>query len=309
MKYKHWLNEWLQYYIQPSNKFRTYKKYKSQIELHIVPTLGEYELNKLSPLVLQKFTAHLVKYYSPNTVKGIISVVKNSLRKAVILEYVDKEFTGCIIRPKSKEKNVDCFNLQEQRRIEDYILKCKDVKLFGIVFCFYTGLRIGELLALKWKDFELKKGFITVTKTCIDSWQDGRYVKLLEIPKTKNSNRVIPIPKQIIPKLNQLKKLKTCDYFINGKSEYGAQIRSYQKTFTRLLKRLNIPHKCFHSLRHTFATRALESGMDVKTLSELLGHKNSIVTLNCYAHSMMEHKTEMMNRLGKLFFCSENKST
>ena len=104
MKYKHWLNEWLQYYIQPSNKFRTYKKYKSQIELHIVPTLGEYELNKLSPLVLQKFTAHLVKYYSPNTVKGIISVVKNSLRKAVILEYVDKEFTGCIIRPKSKEK-------------------------------------------------------------------------------------------------------------------------------------------------------------------------------------------------------------
>ena len=87
---------------------------------------------------------------------------------------------------------------------------------------------------------------------------------------------------------------------MGGRSEYGAQVRSYQKTFELLLKRLRIPHKGFHSLRHTFATRALECGMDVKTLSEILGHKNPTITLKRYAHSMMEHKAEMMNRLGKL---------
>lgn len=85
-----------------------------------------------------------------------------------------------------------------------------------------------------------------------------------------------------------------------GKSSYGAQIRSYQKTFEVALRKLDIPHKGFHSLRHTFATRALECGMDVKTLSEILGHKNPMITLNRYAHSMLEHKRDMMNRIGKL---------
>lgn len=306
MKYQEWLKEWLQDYVQPFMKYRTYQKYKSLTELHIVPKLGEYDLKELSAAVLQKFTASFVKRYSPNTVNGILSVVKNSLKKAVMLDYAEREFTGCITRPKPKEKNVECFTLQEQRKIENYVLNGKKDKLFGIVFCLYTGLRIGELLALGWKDLDLKKGVFTISKTCLDSWQNGRYVKLREAPKTETSNRVIPIPKQIIPKLNELKKKKSCDYFIGGKSEYGAQIRSYQKTFARLLKKLKIPHKCFHALRHTFATRALESGMDVKTLSELLGHKNSAVTLNRYAHSLLEHKTDMMNRLGKLYLCGRN---
>lgn len=87
---------------------------------------------------------------------------------------------------------------------------------------------------------------------------------------------------------------------MEGKTDCGAEVRSYQNTFKLLLKRLKIPHKGFHAIRHTFATRALECGMDVKTLAEILGHKNPTITLKRYAHSMMEHKKEMMNRLGEL---------
>ena len=98
-----------------------------------------------------------------------------------------------------------------------------------------------------------------------------------------------------------MKKQSKEGYIIGNERRHGVPIRSYQKSFERILKYLDIPHKGFHSLRHTFATRALECGMDVKTLSELLGHKNPTVTLKRYTHSMLEHKTEMMNRLGKLF--------
>lgn len=123
---------------------------------------------------------------------------------------------------------------------------------------------------------------------------------MIDTPKTECSERVIPIPKQLLTRLIEYKKLSSGSYVVFGKGVHGAQIRSYQKSFELLLNRLNLPHKGFHSLRHTFATRALECGMDVKTLSEILGHKNPTITLKRYAHSMLEHKTEMMNKLGKL---------
>lgn len=308
MKYRTWLSEWLEYDIRPSKKERTYQKYKVQVTRHILPDLGEYELNELSAVVLKQFAASFGKRYSPNTVNGILTVVKSSLKRAVALEYAEKEFTGVIVRPKPSEKRAECFSLAEQRKIERYILGGNRGSLFGVVFCLYTGVRIGELLALKWEDFHLERGVFFVSKTAIDAWQNGRYIKRLDLPKTESSYRVIPIPKQLLPKLYELKKRKKSEYFIGGKSEYGMQIRVYQKMFARLLQTLHISHRCFHVLRHTFATRALESGMDVKTLSELLGHKNSAVTLNRYAHSLMEHKREVMNRLGKLFI-AEQKST
>lgn len=112
--------------------------------------------------------------------------------------------------------------------------------------------------------------------------------------------RKIPMPKQLLSKLKELKKKAKCEYVIQGKTKYGAQVRSYQRSFENLLNLINIPHKGIHSLRHTFATRALEVGMDVKTLSEILGHKSPTITLKRYAHSMTEHKAEMMNRVGKI---------
>ncbi len=99
--------------------------------------------------------------------------------------------------------------------------------------------------------------------------------------------------------LKEMKKKSKCEFVISD-GEKPVFIRSYQRTFELLLKKLGLPHKGFHSLRHTFATRALECGMDVKSLSEILGHKNATITLNRYAHSLWEHKAEMMNKLSKM---------
>lgn len=317
MKYSDWLNVWLENYVKPSSKERTHIRYGQLIRTHIVPKIGEADVNDLTPIVLQSFVTELLntgnlrtgKKLSPNFVNMVISVVQNSLKTAHLVGIANEYVANKIKRPKTKEKQVDCFSVSEQKKIENYILNSGKDKLFGIVLCLYTGLRIGELLALTWSDFDLHKGIFTVSKTCMDTWENGWYVKISLPPKTEMSNRGIPIPKQLLPKIKALKKAAKTEYFVCGRGKYGSQVRSYQKTFDRLLQKIKIPHRGFHSLRHTFATRALECGMDIKTLSEILGHKNPTVTLNRYAHSMFEHKANMMNRLGKLLVNSNEKST
>lgn len=301
MKYKDWLKEWLRLYVKPYVKERTYDKYVKQVDLHITPLLGDYDMEDLTATVLQDWFVKLQDSgLSHNTVNSIISRLKDSLKKAVISGVITKEFSGNIIRPKSREKQEDCFNKAEQKKIEQYILTKQKPKLYGFLLCLYTGLRIGELLALTWEDVDLNNGRIIINKSCHDSWVNGYYVKVVDTTKTESSERVIPLPKQLLPILKDLKKKSNRDYIIDGKSEYGAQVRSYQKTFDRLLNKFHIPHKGFHSLRHTFATRALECGMDIKTLSEILGHKNANITLKRYAHSLYEHKADMMNKIGRI---------
>lgn len=307
MIYKDWLTEWLADYIKPRTKKRTYKKYVKQIENHIAPSLGGYELEELSARVLQKFTAGLTERgLAANTVNGIVSVLKSSIKRAAMLGVTEVQCTDAIVRPQAHEKNTECFGKDEQYKIEQYIAESGDYKLAGILLCLYTGLRIGELLALTWHDIDLVKGVITVSKTCYDEWRNGKYVKIIDSPKTGNSCRTVPIPKPLIPKLKELKKKTQSIYVVCGKTEYGAEVRSYQRTFERLLEKTGISRRGFHALRHTFATRALEVGMDVKTLSEILGHGDPTVTLKRYAHSLFEHKAEMMNRVGKLLYIYKN---
>ena len=300
MKYKDWLSEWLEYYVKPRAKFRTQAIYTQQINKHIIPYLGEYELNELTVGTLQRFIVDLMEIgLSSNTVNGIINILSNSLQTAVNLEKIEKNYMELIQRPKSREKQVECFNKEEQRKIERYIIDNKKFSLYGIVICLYTGLRIGELLALTWDDIDMKNSIMSITKTCRDTWECGKYVKVLDSTKTEGSERLIPFPKQLIPLLKELKKEAKGEFVVYGRTDQGAQIRSYQRTFENLLIKLEISHKGFHSLRHTFATRATECGVDVKTLSEILGHKNPTITLKRYAHSLFSHKIDMMNKVGK----------
>ena len=303
MKYIDWLIQWLENYIRLSVKVRTYERYRLIIENHIKDKLGSMELDALTPLVLQSFITELLqrgnkmtgKGLSANTVNAVISVIQSSLKTAHLLE-LTKEYTADKIkRPKLKEKPVECFSLAEQKMIEQAILTGKKDKQYGIILCLYSGLRIGELLALQWSDIDLAKGILTVSKSC----HDGKGGLIIDEPKTATSRRMIPLPKQLLPILKLWKKRSDSHFVVSSNGE-PVPVRSYQRSFELLLKKLKIPHKGFHSLRHTFATRAIECGMDVKTLSEILGHKNPTVTLNRYAHSLMEHKKEMMNRLGKL---------
>ena len=301
MKYRDWLQEWLGYYVKPSVKAKTYEKYARQVRRYLAPRLGGYALEELTPLRLQKFAVSLTDGgLSANTANGIITVLQSSLLAAVNAGKAEREHGKSVVRPKIREKQVECFSKAEQKKLEGHILHGKNTKLFGIVVALYTGLRTGELLALRWEDVDLGKGLLTVRKTCYDGWRGGKYVKITDMPKTENSVRAIPLPRQLLPYIKEMKRRSGGLYMVPGNTEYGAEIRCYQRTFGALLKKLGIPHKGFHALRHTFATRAIEVGMDVKTLSEILGHKNPSVTLQRYAHSLLEHKAEMMNKLGKL---------
>ena len=303
MKYIDWLNIWLNNYIKPSAKERTYIRYEQLIRAHIAPKIGNMCINDLTPIVLQSFVTELLnsgnlktgKELSANTINTTISVIQNSLRTAHLLGIAKEYKANMIKRPKLKERKIECFTLVEQKKIETAVFNSKKTKMFGIVLCLYTGLRIGELIALQWKDIDLQKGVLTVSRSCHD--KNGSIV--FDEPKTVTSCRVIPLPKQLLPKLKNIKKNSNSDFVVSMGGN-AVSVRSYQRSFELLLKKLNITHRGFHSLRHTFATRALECGMDVKTLSEILGHKNPTVTLNRYVHSLLEHKAAMMNRLGKL---------
>ena len=303
MEYTDWLVQWLENYIHPSVKVRTYERYKLIIEQHIKEKIGGIEVGGLSPFVLQSFLTGLLqngnlrtgKGLSANSVNAVISVIQNSLKTAHLLGLTKEYTANKLKRPKRTEKSVECFTLAEQKQIEQAILNGKKDKLYGILFCLYSGLRIGELIALQWSDIDFAKGILTVSKSC----HDGKDGLVIEEPKTAASRRMIPLPRQLLSILKDIKKKSDSPFVVsaNGKP---VSVRSYQRSFELLLKKLNIPHKGFHSLRHTFATRALECGMDVKTLSEILGHKNPAVTLKRYAHSLMDHKRNMMDRLGKL---------
>ncbi len=308
MKYHDWLNDWLNNYVQPTSKQRTYMRYAEIINQHIAPKLGNLEIDELTPYTLQCFVTDLLnngnlvtgKGLSPNTVNAMITVVQNSLKTAYALGYVKEYNADKIKRPKIQEKKIECFSSAEQKKIEQYIISKDNVKLFGILLCLYTGLRIGELLALEWTDIDFIKGELRVNKTCHDGKNvNGVFGRITDTPKTLSSIRTIPIPKQLLPMFRETKR-KSHSIYIVSNGQKPISIRSYQRTFSSLQKNLGIPHRGFHSLRHTFATRALECGMDVKTLSEILGHKSPTVTLNRYVHSLMEHKKEMMNKLGKL---------
>lgn len=301
MNYNEWLNEWLVIWVKPMVKERTFKKYQDTVRLQILPQLGGFNLEDLTAPVLQKFTAELAKKYAPNTVSGVVAVLKSSLVCAQTAGLIERQFSDCIKIPRAPERDMGCFTCAEQRKIERYVISSGKPKLFGIIICLYTGLRVGELVALEWSDINLENGTLTVAKSCRDSWNDDGYVKLFDTPKTEHSRRIIPVPVQLLPYLRDLKKHAESKFVICGSGGKEISVRSYQRTFELILMGLEIPHRGFHSLRHTFATRAIETGMDVKSLSRILGHKNSTITLNRYVHTFMEHQNHMMNRLGAMF--------
>ena len=309
---KDWLPLWLSEEIKPTAKARTFTRYSEIVTNHLTPYLGELELPEITPAILQKMIAHLCcqgnlrtgSGLSANTVNAIITVVQSALKAAFRLGWLSSYTANRIKRPKTVERKIDCFTEKEQRAIEHAVLADHRSKMFGVILALYTGLRIGELLALKWEDIDFIKGELFINKSCYDGRKDGRICYLIDTPKTPSSCRIVPIPKQLLPLLREQKKKVKSSWVICGKKKstgaFPVSVRSYQYSFSLLLRHLCIPHRGFHALRHTFATRALECGIDVKALSEILGHKNPNVTLNCYVHSLMSHKHDMMNRLGQL---------
>lgn len=308
MKYREWLEEWLDVYVTPYVKTRTLNQYRDIVYKRLIPDLGWVEVDELDPILLQRYIAELSQNgntrtgqgLTPNTIYGILSVIRCSVSTAQMHGMARNFNADKIKRPRRSEKAVTCFTKEQQKLIENDVLRSGSDKMFGIVLCLYTGLRLGEVLALEWTDVDLESEELQVLKTCYDGRDDeGRYGRIVDTPKTQSSRRTVPITGQLIPYLRKLRERSSTVYVVSD-GDKAPTLRSYQRSFEALQRRLGIPHHGFHALRHTFATRALECGMDVKTLSEILGHRSPTVTLNRYAHSLYDHKKEMMNKLGLL---------
>ena len=306
--FKDWLIKWLES-KKNAIKYRTLLRYSELINLHIIKGLGDIEIKDLTLQIVQDYIN--TQMYSGNlnsgtgmstsSTKTMISIIKNSIDYAVDCGILDHNKISRIKNPKSMEKYVDAFTTQDQRKIENYISTNGRRNHIGIILCLYTGLRLGELLSLKWTDIDFEHSILMINRTySVVKNENGEYKPLISSPKTFSSHRAIPLPPFILKLLKNMRKVSNSDYIICTCKNTLVNPRSYQRTFEKITKNAGVPRKNFHALRHTFATRALENGMDVKTLSEILGHKNPMITLTRYGHSLLETKRKMINLLAKI---------
>ena len=304
--YKDWALQWLKE-RKPYIKESTYPNYSNIIYNHLIPVLGNYRLSIIDNHILQEMI--LDKYrigridnkggLSDKTIKDIGTLLKLTLKGAIkdnLIDYLDLDFRY----PKKEKKNkIYTFSKKEQKKIVDYCLENLDIKNMGILLTLYSGLRIGELCALKWSDIDLKKNILSVNKTIqrIYLKDVGKSKMIISSPKTKNANRVIPLNSEFALLLKQF-KTDNNNYFLSNDTVW-MEPRSFRKYYYDMIQELDISNITFHSLRHTFASNCIRLGVDYKTVSELLGHSSVNITLNIYVHSQMSQKKKCINLIYK----------
>ena len=308
--YKDWIYTWLlekKDYIKES----TYANYSNNIFNHIIPKLGNYYLNELNHKIIQDFLLDLSKNgrkdnnggLAEKTIKDITIIVKGSIKKGINEDKI-KHIELTFNYPKdNKENKLYVLTKREQNKITNYILENINSRNIGLLISLYSGIRIGELCALKWEDVDFKKNCLTINKTIQRVYikdKDKNISKvIITTPKTKNSNREIPINKEFLEILKKVKSDKKY-YILTGNDKY-IEPRTYRKYFNKVLDELKIKHFNFHSLRHTFATNCISLGVDYKTVSELLGHANVNITLNLYVHPRYSQKKKCIDLVCKVF--------
>ena len=239
---------------------------------------------------------------SPKTVSSIMCVLKNIFDYAAhVKQYVTVDLRGISIKQPQRQLRV--LSLSEQHTLSAYL--CENLNLYnlGILICLYTGLRVGEICALRWEDVNFEEKAIYVHQTmqrlqCTESDKNKTQI-LISNPKSNSSVRRIPIPDELFNFIDQY-RFPDNAYFLTGTSKQYVEPRNMQNKFKKVLKDCGIENANFHALRHTFATRCVELGFDIKSLSEILGHSSVSITLNRYVHPSMELKLQNMNKLSEL---------
>lgn len=303
-----WTSKWLikvQYSLKPS----TFSRYSYIINKYIVPRIGSVKVEHITNNTINEFVNSLLTSgradgnggLSVKTVKSIANVLLLSL-KDMCREGYSLTFVPEIRFPNVGAKVLPVLTQGTQLKIEQHILSVALPYNIGILICLYTGLRIGEVCALRWSDISLQEKTLTVSRTVqrianTDPEIDSKTQIIISSPKTKNSVRTIPLPDCLLSSLRSLRiNAKKSDCVLLSGNEY-VEPRAYQYNFKSLLKKCGVEPMPFHSLRHSFATRCIEIGFDVKTLSEILGHSSVNITLNTYVHSSIKHKRTNMARL------------
>jgi len=272
------------------------------LENHILPTFGED--NSLPEQSVQAFVLHKIESgLSTKSVKDILIVLKMVMKFGVKKEWMTYYEWDIKYPPSSENKVLDVLSVTNHRKILNHIQSHFTFMGLGIYISLSTGLRIGEICALKWSDINVTDGILTVNRTIeriyIIEGKKKHTELVINTPKTKNSCREIPMNKELLGMLKPLKKVVNDDYYILTNDERPTEPRTYRNYYKRLMEKLDIPKLKYHGLRHSFATRCIEVGCDYKTVSVLLGHSNISTTLNLYVHPNMEQKKRCIDKVVK----------
>jgi integrase len=295
----------------------TYGKYKSNIQLYVLPILGEYEMGSLELMQIQNYVSHLLKNgrkdhkggLSEKTVKDVLVLLKD------IFKYAEQcnIKVGCRIDSISvhcQVKDIKVLSPEEEEILSKYLLQGADSCKMGIFLSLQTGIRIGELSALRWSDIDLQQKILHVRRSLSRIIKDdasNKKTQLLEgPPKSQSSVRDIPLTYEMTKLLEALfikvveeEPGASCAYLMTGKKE-PMESRTIQNRFKACLRDCGISDINYHALRHTFASKCAQAGFDPKSLSEILGHSTVSITLNRYVHSTLQQKRINMEKVSKM---------
>lgn len=293
-------------------KESTYVHYYNLLKNHIDPKIGDVIVSELTLLKLEETVISFSKEgrldncggLSQKTISDIVIIIKAILRYAEILGCnLSCNLSSLTVKQPCSELRV--MSHKEQAAVNHFLLSQDTYTALGILIALYTGIRVGELCALKIEDFdlEMQKNIISKTMQRLQNKQSNGNIAKTHIaittPKSKSSVREIPLPEFIVEKIMSF-DYKKGTYLLTGATDRFIEPRTMENRFNKIMKTLLIEKVTFHTLRHTFATRCIEVGVDVKTLSETLGHSNVNITLNRYVHSSFEMKQKSLQKLNYL---------
>lgn len=283
-------------------KQSTYAAYVLMLENHILPAFGECEA--LSEKTVQEFVLKkLDGGLSVKTVKDILIVLKMVMKFGVKNEWMSYCEWDIKYPTTEGSKEIEVLTVAHHKKILNYVKQHFTFRNLGIYISLTTGLRIGEICGLKWSDIDTDNGTIMVKRTIeriyIVEGEQKHTELIVNTPKTKNSCREIPLNRELLSMVKPLKKVVNEDFYVLTNEEKPTEPRTYRNYYHRLMVRLGVPRLKYHGLRHSFATRCIESNCDYKTVSVLLGHANITTTLNLYVHPNMEQKKKCISRMFK----------
>lgn len=311
-----WFTTWLNVYMKPSLRPTTWESYRYQVEGHIIPALGHLKLPQLQTVHIQRLYNKKLKSgrldgrkggLSPRSIKYIHTVIHSALEQAKKEGMIIINPAEATKLPKQEQKEIKYLDAAEAAI---FLATAKESKHFAAFFlALNTGIRRGELLGLRWQDIDFKACQLTVNQGLVRVTGKGL---IFQEPKTKLSNRVINLAPAVLQVLKEHKAEQNEIRLLAG-SAYNADLdlvfanelgepicpRAFTRIFERVVKRAGLD-VTFHGLRHTFATIALEQGVDIKTIQETLGHHSAAFTMDVYSSVTAKMKKEAADRVGNL---------
>ena len=284
-------------------------KYAYLIKTQIIPYLGMVPLSQITTQVINTFLSDRLHRgrkngaggLSASYVRSIAFIISSALQFAAELDLC-APLKSKFNKPAIAKQELTVLSLSDQRSLEKMITASPSGTGIGILISLYTGLRVGEICALTWNDvdFAAKTIYVRHTISRISSDRTGQKTQLiLDEPKTKSSKRIVPIPSTLFQALTGYSRSAHSEYVVSTNSTFVSP-RTYEDRFHKLLARCGLEDMNYHALRHTFATRCIEAGVDIKSLSEILGHSNVSITLNTYVHSSIETKKQQLEKLAAI---------